>query len=129
MTKYHYCVWIDHARAKVFAIDADEAVEVQLKDQGPVHHIHRKADHVGVGSVSMRSDFLKEIAEALAGAKAILILGPGRARTELAGYLNDRHPKLAKSIWGIEAADHPSDAQIVAHARKFFDAANRMHAL
>jgi hypothetical protein len=128
MTKYHVCVWIDHAHARLFELGARDVTAAHLEDNGPVHHIHRKADHVGLGSVPARTEFLAEIAGRLDGARAILILGPGRARNELAGYLNDRDPKLAKAIWGIEASDHPTDAQIIAQARRFFEAADRMHA-
>ena len=51
-------------------------------------------------------EFLGEVAKALAPAKAILICGPGKARTELAGYLKDHTPAIAKRIWGIEPMDH-----------------------
>ena len=36
-------------------------------------------------------------------------------------------PALAKRIWGIEPMDHPTDPEIVAAARKYFHAADRMH--
>ncbi len=70
--------------------------------------------------------FLEEIAEALAPYKAILIAGPGTARAELAGYLGEHHPVLAKRIWGIEPMDHPTEPQIIAAARKYLHAADRM---
>ena len=89
------------------------------------------------GSITMRPRFLASRrmmstkAQSRTGdpgtAKAILIGGPGKARTELAGYLNDKHPALAKRIWAIEPMDHPSDAELVAAARKYFHAATRMH--
>jgi hypothetical protein len=31
---------------------------------------------------------------------------------------------VASKIVGVEAADHPSDAQIVAHAKKYFASKN-----
>jgi hypothetical protein len=128
MAKYHACVWIDQVQAKVFEIGAHEASQQAMHDHRPRHHIHRKADHVGLGTVAMDPALLEEVADALAGAKAILILGPGKARNVLAGYLREHHPRLSSNIWGIEASDHPTDAEIVAHARVFFASADRMHA-
>ncbi|MEO5807836.1 translational machinery protein [Devosia sp.] len=124
---HHFCVWIDHYEAKVFGITTHDADKQAIVDGGPKHHIHRKADHVGIGTEPMSPDFLNDVAEALGPAKAVMIVGPGRARTELAGYLNDRFPAIAKRIWAIEPMDHPSDAELVAVARKYFHAAARMH--
>lgn len=128
MAKYHACVWIDHRQAKIFEIDTKSATKEELHDRRPRHHIHRKADHVDLGKAPMDEELLRATAAALEGTRAILILGPGAARGELAGYLSEHHPQLSSNIWGIQPSDHPTDAEIVAHARAFFAAANRMHA-
>ncbi|KQX38164.1 hypothetical protein ASD04_11100 [Devosia sp. Root436] len=124
---HYYCVWIDHNEAKIFGITTHDAEKHVVVDGGPKHHIHRKADHVRIGTDPMSHDFLDEVAQALGQAKAIMIVGPGRARTELAGHLNDRFPAIAKRIWALEPMDHPSEAELVAAARKYFRAAARMH--
>ena len=124
----HVCVWIDHDAAKVFRIGPGTAEEAILHEPGPHHHIHRKADHVGKGKAPPDQAFLDEVAEALAGAGAILIAGPGQARNELAAHLHHHHPAIARRVWGIEPMDHPTDREIVAAARKYFHAADRMHA-
>ena len=59
--------------------------------------------------------------------RAILIVGPGTARNEFAGYLVEHDAKLRSRIWGIEAMDHPTQPQLLAAARKYFRAADRMH--
>ena len=125
--KHNFCVWIDHNEARIFGITSNAVDKGAIEDGRPKHHIHRKADHVELGKEAMSPQFLGEVAEALQPAKAILIGGPGKARTELAGYLNDKHPALAKRIWAIEPMDHPSDAELVAAARQYFHAATRMH--
>lgn len=129
MSHYHACVWIDHREAKVFGIgEAGGGVdETKVTDKVSPVHIHRKADHVGMGKVSADPKFFAEVAELLQPYKAIVIVGPGTARTEFAGYLSEHQPKLAKRVWGIEPMDHPTDPQIVAAVRKFFHAADRMH--
>lgn len=127
MSHFHGCVWIDHREAKVFGIGATEIEGEVVHDRAAHKHIHRKADHVGMGKDPLDHGYLKEVAEALAPFKAIVIAGPGNARTELAGYLNEHYPALAKRVWGIEPMDHPTDAQLVAAVRKYFRAADRMH--
>jgi hypothetical protein len=125
---YHMCVWIDHREARVFSIGQNEAGLAVIADDGPIHHIHRKADHVGLGTVPVDPIFMSDVAKTVTSAKAILLCGPGRARTELAGYLNEHAPATARRVWGIEPMDHPTDPEIVAAARKYFRAADRMHA-
>ncbi|MHB1101616.1 MAG: translational machinery protein [Devosia sp.] len=127
MKHYHACVWIDHREAKVFGIGAEEAGKTEIASQEPRHHIHRKADHVDLGTEPTDHRFLAEVAQALTHAQAILIAGPGRARSELAGYLNEHFPAIGKRVWGVEPMDHPSDGQLIAAARKYFRAADRMH--
>jgi len=127
MKSYHACVWIDHQEAKIFGIRADDAEKTILSDQRPPHHIHRKANHLDLGTAPMDRAFLAEVAAGLKRAKAILIAGPGRARTELAGYLQEEHPAIARRVWGVQAMDHPTDGELTAAARKYFNAADRMH--
>jgi peptide subunit release factor 1 (eRF1) len=59
-------------------------------------------------------------------AGSILITGPANAKTELVEYIRLHDPKLAKVIAGVETVDHPTDAQLVAHARKYLKAADRL---
>lgn len=128
MNHYHVCVWIDHYEAKIFGVGTDTVETIELGDHGPHHHIHRRADHVHLGTEPVDADFLGDIAQSLTAAKAILICGPGKARYELAGFLNDRHPAIGKRIWAVAPMDHPTNAQIIAAAREFFRAADPMHA-
>jgi hypothetical protein len=126
---YHVCVWIDHREARVYLLLGHDDSEItKIFSESPVYHIHRKADHVGLGTLPTDPDFLADVAKALAPARAILICGPGKARTELAGYLNDHAPALGRRVWAIEPMDHPTDREMVAMARKYFRAADRMHA-
>ena len=128
MSHTHVCVWIDHYEAKVYGIAADSSDASAISDRQPHHHIHRSADHLGIGTEPIHPEFLGEVAAALQSAKAILICGPGNARRALSRYLEERHPEIAKRVWEVMPMDHPTEGQIVATARKFFRAADRMHA-
>jgi hypothetical protein len=63
----------------------------------------------------------------LASAGAILITGPGSAKTELSSYIQHAHPDLARRVCGVETVDHPTDGQLLALARSFFEKDDRMH--
>jgi len=126
VTLQHTCVWIDHREAKIFGIGRDKSDEIVVHDHHAPRHIHRKADQVHLGKAPPNDQFFDEVAGALGSPKELILIGPGTARTEFAGYLHEHHTPLAKRICGIEAADHPSEGQIVAAARKYFKAADRM---
>jgi hypothetical protein len=80
----------------------------------------------GSGHATTSPDYLREVAESVSDAGAVLITGPANAKTELAEYIHLHVPKLGKAIAGIETVDHPSDAKLVAYARKYLTATDRM---
>jgi stalled ribosome rescue protein Dom34 len=129
MRNKHGCVWLDHREAKIFGVSQSdfEEVDVDVEDTQSAAHIHRKTDGSRLGAHAPDHAYFDEIAGVLGSFKGIVITGPGAARTELAGYLSQHYPLIAKRVWGIEAVDHPTPRQIVAAARKYFHAAVRMH--
>jgi hypothetical protein len=85
-----------------------------------------KANSIGSGHASTSPDYFHDVAESVADAGAVPITGPANAKTELVEYIHLHHPRLTKVITGVETVDHPSDAQLVAHARKYLMATDRM---
>ena len=77
---------------------------------------------------SPRADhkFFDEVAHALAGAHEILIIGPAQTKQEFAGYLREKHAPLGRGIVAVENADHPTDPEVLAYARRHFAAIDRM---
>ena len=59
-------------------------------------------------------------------ADAVLITGPANAKTELVKHIHQHEPGKMKAIAGVETVDHPSDGSLVAYARKYFSAFDRM---
>ncbi|MEO5806455.1 translational machinery protein [Devosia sp.] len=123
----HALVWIDHQQARIFHIGLEEATEQVIHDDAPQHHLHRKSEHADRRDDAAQQTFLGEVAQTLASAKGIMIVGPGQARTEFSNFLRDKFPRLDAKVWAVEAMDHPTDAQIVAHGRRYFRTAERMH--
>ena len=124
---YHALVWIDHREAKVFQFNATEVDRATVRSSHPDLHIHHKANSGDSGHAPLDQEFFKRVAEAIAHAGAILITGPANAKTELVAYIKRTQPQLAQRISGVEALDHPSDGALLALARSFFKADDRMH--
>ena len=117
---FHAIVWIDHQQAKVFHVGLSGADQIDLHPHLQTRHIHHKANSIGSGHVHEDKELMQGVADAVSDAGEILIIGPAAAKTELAKYLRERRPEIGERIVGVEAADHPSDREIVAYARKHF---------
>jgi len=125
MHHFHAVVWLDHAAARLFHFDA-HAFEGKTVKSAHGGHIHHKAGAVGAGHATDDPKYFAAVAEALADAQEILLMGPGNAKTAFVKHLEGHAPKVAKRIVAVENADHPSDGAIVAHARRHFKVIDRM---
>jgi hypothetical protein len=56
------------------------------------------------------------------------VIGPAQTKQEFATCLRDKHPQLGRAIVAVESADHPTDAEVLAYARRHFTALDRMFA-
>lgn len=122
----HAVVWIDHREARVLLFNPTEEEERVLRPHDAAPHIHHHANEIGSGHAAEDQKFLHQVATSLAGAKAVLITGPANAKLELVKHMEKHDPGLAKVIAGVEALDHPTDGELLAHARRYFRAADRM---
>lgn len=131
MSHFHAVVWLDHAQAHVMHISPDDVEKSVVKPAHPHKHLHHKrgasADtSVGSGHAAEDQHYYHAIIEALAGAKEILIVGPGQAKLKLLKHAQAHDPAVGQLIVGIETVDHPTDGQLVAYARKYFVAKDKM---
>jgi hypothetical protein len=123
---YHAVVWIDHHGAKVFHFSAADFDAERIRSAHPHQHLHHKANTTGSGHAPVEHEFLERVSQALDVSGAVLITGPAGAKHELAAHIAKFHPQLAARISAVETLDHPTDGEIVALARKFFRADDRM---
>lgn len=123
---YHAIVWIDHREARVFHFKVTDVDRLVLHPQNPTRHIHHKANTIGSGHAAEDQDFLQRVTEAIADAGAVLITGPSNAKTELVKHIERHAPALSAKIAGVETIDHPTDGELVAKARKYFQADHQM---
>jgi stalled ribosome rescue protein Dom34 len=126
MQTQHAIVWLDHREAKIFFVDRDHTQELKISAANPVDQVHKHAGTREGGRIEMDAALMNDIVKALEPAAEWLLTGPGSAKDELATHVARHHHLLASRIVGVESADHPTDGQIVALAKRFFRAADRM---
>ncbi len=124
---FHKLVWIDHRSAWVYAYSCEGLTElVVLEAPDAPGHIHHKAGAPGPGHLAVDPDFLRRAAEAVADARAILIVGPAQAKSELAQFMARHMPQAGARIIGIEPLGRVGPEEIHGYAKRFFARADRM---
>ncbi|HVU04309.1 MAG TPA: hypothetical protein VHE30_21270 [Polyangiaceae bacterium] len=127
-SKRHVAVWMDHHEAHVFHVDVAQPDDKII--QAPAHRVHRHpkgatAEH---NHPEELHHFFKEVSSDLQGAERVLVVGPGTAKLQFIRYAHEHDPSLDPRIVGVETVDHPTDGQLVAYARRYFAADDRMQA-
>ena len=126
MSQVHAIVWLDHLEATIVSFSLGSSNEIQVHSHSPERHIHHKAGSIGSGHAADDHRFFDEIAEGLVGIHEVLIAGPGNAKTAFRTYLAEHDVELAKRVVGIETLDHPTEPELLAHARKYFNAVDQL---
>jgi stalled ribosome rescue protein Dom34 len=120
MTTVHAVLRIDHQAAQVLQFDAEHVESQKIK--ASTHHTRQHGS-----TVRTEHEFYGHVADALAGIQEVLIAGPGTAPADFRRYCEKHRPAVVKQLVGSETIDHPSDAQLVALARKYFLKLDRMN--
>ncbi len=113
-------IWIDHKEARICQVSPELADEALITAS---HHLHNKHPRGPEGVKDHPEDdkrFFHEVAQSLEGSAQILLTGPSTAKLEFLKYVQAHHHALAPKIIGIETADHPTDGQLLAHAKAYF---------
>ncbi|MCU1393068.1 MAG: hypothetical protein JWM34_1496 [Ilumatobacteraceae bacterium] len=126
MSHVHAIVWLDHREARVISFSLGEQSELVVHAHQAEQRIHHKAGSIGSGHTADDHHFFDAIALALVGTHEVLIAGPGNAKTAFETYIRDRHVDLAGRVVGVETLDHPTDAELLAHARQAFTSIDQL---
>jgi stalled ribosome rescue protein Dom34 len=121
---YHAVVWIDHKQARVFHFNVEEADRTVVKDH-IVRDIHAREPRTGQ-RIEENKRFFEDVAKAIADAGAILIVGPAQEKDFFAKFLSQKHPSIRAHVEAVEKADHPTDGELLALARRYVKAADHM---
>lgn len=111
MSTFHAVVWMDHTEAHVVMFDREHMESQRIKSRS--HHKHH-------GKADDYSSYFDDIATALAGTHEVLLAGPGLARNQFRDWAGKHNSAVGSAIVDSVAADHPTDAQLVAMARQYF---------
>jgi len=126
MSQMHAIVWLDHREARIVGFSIGKSEVIDVHSHSPERRIHHKAGSIGSGHVADDHQFFDEIVEQLASTHRVLIAGPGNAKTAFETYVQERHVDLAQRVVGIETLDHPTDGELLAHARTYFKASDQL---
>jgi len=107
-------VWVDHQTATILSFDAETAQTQHVRA-----HQHPTAQHAS--GVRAEHEFFAAVCAALAGDGQILVAAGHVASADFHHYVDKHQPQTAKRIAGYEIVDHPSEKQLLAQARSFFD--------
>ena len=113
MTLSHAVVRIDHQAAEVIRFDAEQ-VQVQK-----LHAASHETRQHGSG-VRDEHEFFASVCDALAGISQVLVTGSKMPLIDFRHCVEKHRPRVAAQIVGWDLVDHPSEAQLVAHARQHF---------
>ncbi|MBL0087187.1 MAG: hypothetical protein IPP87_18030 [Ideonella sp.] len=119
MTMFHAVVLIDHHGAEVLQFDAEHVQAQKVKSSTRHSRSHGS-------TVRTEHEFYGHVCDALAGINEVLMTGSHTAMADFRHYVEKHRPALAKPIVGYETVDHPTEAQLIALARKFFLKYDRM---
>jgi len=112
-------VWLDHIKAIVIHFDKDAAESESLKTHST--HAHPRQNHADThANEDNNTQFYTDIAGAIADSEQILVVGPAEEKTMFMKHLTSKTPAIAAKVKAVETVDHPSDGQLLAHARKYF---------
>ncbi len=126
MSHYHAVVWLDHNEARVMHISPNDVEKSVVYPANPPRHLQRKRGSVSGSRQPEDQLYYHEVVEAFADAQEVLIVGPGHAKLELIKHIHAHDHQIVDRVVGVETVDHPGDGQLVAYARKYFVAKDRM---
>jgi len=113
MSLTHAVVWVDHQSAQVLRFDAEHIAASKIRA-----HTYHTAQHGS--AVRTQHEFFGEVCTVLAGIPETWIVGSHTSIADFRHYVEKHRPDVAPHICGWELADHPTEKQLIALARKAF---------
>jgi hypothetical protein len=110
----HAAVWIDHHQATIAQIDASPVPPRHVKA-----HEHPTAQH---GSeVRSVHEFFSDVCDAIDGVDLALVTGGKTTLADFRHYAEKHRARTATRIVAYDLVDHPTEKQLMALGRKFFE--------
>jgi hypothetical protein len=119
MSLYHAVAFVDHQSAQVLQFSPEQVVTHTLHQ-----HLHFTRQHAS--GVRSEHEFFGEVCDALEGIVEVLVVGGHKGLADFRHYVDKHRPLTAKHVVGYDVVDHPTEHELVALARKYFDKRNQM---
>lgn len=119
MTHFHAVVQIDHDTARVLQFDADD-----FRLRKITVHRHDTAWHAS--DVHPTLEFFADVCDSLDDVSMVLVAGGHASLANLRRYVEKHQRALRAKIIGWETIDHATEGQLLALARRYFTAHERM---
>lgn len=126
-------LWIDHKKA-IIVVQNEQGVNIQKIESGMGRHVRYRGasttkspystqyqqgdDQLDNKLTEQLNKFYDEVIAHILAAEAVLIFGPGEAKSELEKRI--AHEKVKVQIVGIETVDKMTDRQIATKVRNHF---------
>jgi stalled ribosome rescue protein Dom34 len=125
MSTTHAAVWLDHAEAHVLHFTSED-VQNKLASGKPYQLLRHERGAPDLQRLEADLAYYRRISSSLAEANEILVTGPASATRAFVKYLNEKAHGLRARIIAIESVSHPSDSEMLEHARKHFRGGDAM---
>jgi hypothetical protein len=123
MSLFHAVAFVDHQSAEILQFErtkeSPQVFEKHLKQQLQATHQH----HSGVRT---EHEFFGQVCDAFDGISEVLVVGGHTGLADFRHHVDKHRPAVAPRIVGYEVVDHPTEHQMVALARQFFDQREQM---
>jgi hypothetical protein len=126
MTHSHAIVWMDSREAHVFRFNVEDVDQDRLKAHMPFRKVHHKAGVIGSGHPTADTEYFQQIIDALSGTREWILAGPGQAKDAFAVFLEKHPSRIESRLMRVEPMDHPTDGELLKHARQAFKAIDRL---
>ena len=110
----HGVVWLDHHQADIWQLDAGPARSQQVK-------AHAHPTPQPGSDVRAVHEFFAEVCNALDEHDSVLVTGSRTALADFRHYVDKHRPHTAARIADCDVVDHPTENQLTALGRKFFE--------
>ncbi len=108
----------------VITVDAHKALIIRINAEA--HHqrlleASTKSTAQHNSDVRHTHEFFAAVCDDLAGLDQVLVTGGHTGLSEFKHYVTNHRPALVNHIVGYETVNHPTEAQLVAYGRDYFD--------
>ncbi len=126
MTDTHAIVWLDHQHCRVICFSGEESTLNEVRSENGTGRIHNKSGAPGSGHAADDHKFFDEIVHQVGAVPKVIVAGPGTAKNAFVSYVQKRHRHFAERVASVETVDHPTDGELLAHARRSFKAVDQL---